>query len=288
VAHPRHVELEALVRNGDLAAIFAIATLDDVAESWARYSERADRPEDDPDWWAVDLLMTSEFLEDGALWRATILKLLEYATTSSLAGAVGAGTLENFVSDDEDDLRWIEEQCRTNGRFREALRWVWCDSFVTPGTMLRLDAAAGEPLSRSAPRVEWSQEFLVYHDAEATLGALLGEDWWRIDDADLTPEQGRAIDAYRNARRALEPDDAVPTPSGAICHGRVKLYKSDKGWGGIESDDAPGDVWVHFSVIEGDGFRELEAGEAVEFRFEAARQDSWNYRATWVRRLDPD
>lgn len=71
-----------------------------------------------------------------------------------------------------------------------------------------------------------------------------------------------------------------------VVRGRVKFFRSEEGWGGIESDEAPGDVWVHFSSIEGDGFRELVEGEEVEFRYEAAQQDSWRYRATWVRRLD--
>lgn len=65
--------------------------------------------------------------------------------------------------------------------------------------------------------------------------------------------------------------------------GRVKFFKPDKGWGGIESDEAPGDVWVHFSVIEMPGLRVLSAGQEVEFRYKQANQDSWNYRATWVR-----
>ena len=68
--------------------------------------------------------------------------------------------------------------------------------------------------------------------------------------------------------------------------GTVKFYNATKGWGGIESAETPGDVWVHFSAIDGSGYRELIAGEPVEFRYETAKQDSWNYRATWVRRLD--
>jgi cold shock protein len=71
--------------------------------------------------------------------------------------------------------------------------------------------------------------------------------------------------------------------SNAVCRGRVKFYDTDKGWGGIESDDAPGDVWVHFSVIDGMGYRTLADGQEVEFRFEASQQESWEYRATWVR-----
>ena len=65
----------------------------------------------------------------------------------------------------------------------------------------------------------------------------------------------------------------------------MKFYNATKGWGGIVSDETPGDVWVHFSAIEGPGYRELTDGEPVEFRYEAAKQDSWDYRATWVRRL---
>jgi CspA family cold shock protein len=73
----------------------------------------------------------------------------------------------------------------------------------------------------------------------------------------------------------------------AIYRGRVKFFRPEKGWGGIVSADVPGDVWVHFSVIEGDGYRELNDGEEVEFRYEEAQQDSWRYRATFVRRLTP-
>lgn len=68
--------------------------------------------------------------------------------------------------------------------------------------------------------------------------------------------------------------------------GTVKFFHPEKGWGGIESEETPGDVWVHFSVIDGEGFRELNQGEAVEFRYVAQQQDSWRYVATWVRRLD--
>jgi len=44
-------------------------------------------------------------------------------------------------------------------------------------------------------------------------------------------------------------------------------------------------LWVHFSVIEGEGYRDLDRGDAVEFRYVAQQQDSWRYVATWVRRL---
>jgi CspA family cold shock protein len=77
----------------------------------------------------------------------------------------------------------------------------------------------------------------------------------------------------------------MPKP---MYRGRVKFWRPDKGWGGIESDEVPGDVWVHFSVIDAPGFRELAAGDQVEFRYEAAEQDNWSFRATWVRSLTTD
>ncbi|MGI3783116.1 MAG: cold shock domain-containing protein [Janthinobacterium lividum] len=66
----------------------------------------------------------------------------------------------------------------------------------------------------------------------------------------------------------------------------MKFYKTEKGWGAITSDAVPeGDAWVHFSVIEGTGYRELTAGELVDFDFEPAQQDSFRYVATRVRRV---
>jgi CspA family cold shock protein len=61
--------------------------------------------------------------------------------------------------------------------------------------------------------------------------------------------------------------------------GVVKFYKADKGWGAISSDDLPTgrDAWVHFAVIEGEGFRALSAGQIVEFTWRRARQDSFEY-----------
>jgi CspA family cold shock protein len=46
--------------------------------------------------------------------------------------------------------------------------------------------------------------------------------------------------------------------------GRVKWFNEDKGYGFIEKQDG-GDVFVHFSAIQMDGFRTLEEGQEVEF-----------------------
>jgi cold shock protein len=46
--------------------------------------------------------------------------------------------------------------------------------------------------------------------------------------------------------------------------GRVKWFNGSKGFGFIERDSGK-DVFVHFSAIMGDGFRNLEEGQLVEF-----------------------
>ena len=74
---------------------------------------------------------------------------------------------------------------------------------------------------------------------------------------------------------------------GVMARGTVKFFKADKGYGAITSADLPGglDAWVHFSAIEMDGYRFLEAGDQVEFGYQAAQQDSFRFVATWVRKL---
>lgn len=46
--------------------------------------------------------------------------------------------------------------------------------------------------------------------------------------------------------------------------GNVKWFNADKGYGFIESEGQD-DVFVHFSAIQGDGFKTLEEGQRVEF-----------------------
>lgn len=47
--------------------------------------------------------------------------------------------------------------------------------------------------------------------------------------------------------------------------GKVKWFNASKGYGFLERPDGEADVFVHFSAIQGEGFRSLEEGEAVEF-----------------------
>ncbi len=46
--------------------------------------------------------------------------------------------------------------------------------------------------------------------------------------------------------------------------GTVKWFNAEKGFGFIEVENED-DVFVHFSAIEGEGFKSLDEGQQVEF-----------------------
>ena len=49
-----------------------------------------------------------------------------------------------------------------------------------------------------------------------------------------------------------------------MATGKVKWFNAEKGYGFITADDVT-DIFVHYSAIQGEGFKTLDEGQAVSF-----------------------
>jgi len=50
-----------------------------------------------------------------------------------------------------------------------------------------------------------------------------------------------------------------------MANGTVKWFSSEKGYGFITPEDGTKDLFVHFSGIEGEGYKSLNEGQKVEY-----------------------
>ena len=55
-----------------------------------------------------------------------------------------------------------------------------------------------------------------------------------------------------------------------MATGTVKWFNNTKGFGFIEPSEGSEDVFVHHSVIQGEGFKTLSPGQAVNFEVESS------------------
>lgn len=65
-----------------------------------------------------------------------------------------------------------------------------------------------------------------------------------------------------------------------MTQGTVKWFNGEKGFGFIAPDGGGADVFVHFSEIDGDGYRSLDEGQAVTY---TVAQGAKGPQATGVR-----
>jgi CspA family cold shock protein len=56
-----------------------------------------------------------------------------------------------------------------------------------------------------------------------------------------------------------------------VVNGTVKFFNAEKGYGFISREDGD-DVFVHFSQIEGEGYKTLQEGQRVEFEIGPGRK----------------
>ncbi len=50
-----------------------------------------------------------------------------------------------------------------------------------------------------------------------------------------------------------------------MAQGTVKWFNAEKGFGFVSQDDGGADVFVHYSAVEGSGYRSLDEGQRVEY-----------------------
>jgi CspA family cold shock protein len=62
--------------------------------------------------------------------------------------------------------------------------------------------------------------------------------------------------------------------------GTVKWFNDAKGFGFVQSENINGDIFVHYSAIQGDGFKTLSEGQQVEFELVTGPKGPQAYNVT--------
>lgn len=71
----------------------------------------------------------------------------------------------------------------------------------------------------------------------------------------------------------------IKTGSNNTEHRNCKWFNATKGFGFIANDEGGDDVFVHFSAIQGDGYKTLKEGQKVSFDVEADPKNAAKLRA---------
>jgi cold shock protein len=113
----------------------------------------------------------------------------------------------------------------------------------------------------------------------------------RVAYLEVMSSDGDQRDAEREepeGSQEFAPDPTLKDGGVSLGHsmyGTVRWFKPDKGYGRITGDDGY-IYWVHFSAIEGEGYRELVEGQRVSFTWNGGRQDFDRKAAEHVRLID--
>ena len=67
-----------------------------------------------------------------------------------------------------------------------------------------------------------------------------------------------------------------------MTNATVRSWDAGEGWGVLDSAETPGGCWAHYSVIDMDGYKTLDAGQQVGLQWESPGQDGFEFRATRI------
>ncbi|WP_222105968.1 hypothetical protein [Catellatospora sichuanensis] len=72
-----------------------------------------------------------------------------------------------------------------------------------------------------------------------------------------------------------------------LVRGTVRSWHPGEGWGVLDAPQTPGGCWAHYRHLGLRGYGYLEPGTPVDFAWEAAAHDGFDYRALVVAYADP-
>ena len=152
--------VRVLLEADEDAAALGLVTIAEFAAGWCRYTRWYHQwtvdhtgsrggPVDEefdaqPDSWAATLVWA---IPSPEYRRAMLVELVETATEDVLP-SVAARFFEDYIWDDEECLRWVEQQCASSPRFRRTLAHAWLWTGMSPASFARLEAAAGVQLAK--------------------------------------------------------------------------------------------------------------------------------------------
>jgi CspA family cold shock protein len=105
--------------------------------------------------------------------------------------------------------------------------------------------------------------------SSSVLWAGLFPTWYRCRRGHQSRLRLRAVPSPRLLRPAPERQllgrNGERKEGSHVATGTVKWFSSEKGFGFITPEDGSADVFVHFSAIAGDGYRNLDENQRVEY-----------------------
>lgn len=113
-----------------------------LVDAWLLSIGEPDGTWPDAYWWASSLILDVERWADEGFHREILLRLVEAADDEQI-WVVAAGPLEDFLTDDNDRLSWMEQTADQNPRFRVAVSGVWTHG-KAPATAARIDRFADD------------------------------------------------------------------------------------------------------------------------------------------------